>query len=295
MADPTDAKPEIKVTARVLDARPEGVAPPAKAADKPEPSAGSGEAAAEPELPEGPIRWPNYLILAMLAWLSLFLHVGAAVCSFFFILPGSLAAGAERVKYLAGAGIGWDISWGLWMLCSLTVVSFMAVLSRTPPVRNSVTYLASLLAGAGCAVDLVCDVIYIVVLPGLTGGDGGDRPGREGRERPGREGAGRAASALFMAFEKLAISGGMVVATGLYGLAVWLMTRQLAKNGVASPATSVIGFLTLAGSGVLVYGGFAMNADVMKYAFVPVVLLFISWTLSVARDVATKQGVIPQE
>ncbi len=294
MADQPE-KPEIKVTARVLDARPEGVKPPTPS---PAEESAPGVETAGPPLPEGPIRWPSYLVLAMLAWLSLFVHIGAAVCSVVWVLPGWMSAGAERTRYLAGAGLGWGISWALWMICSVVVVAFMAVLSRMQPIRNAVTYLASLLAGIGCAVELICDLIFMLLLPAMTGPDGGaSRPGREGRAGPegrpeGRPGGARAAAPLFQAFEKLAFSASMIITHALFALAVWLMTRQMAKNGVGSGATTVIGFLTLVGAAVLVYAGFALDANLSLYATGPVVLLYVSWTLSVARDMATAQGAL---
>ena len=66
---------------------------------------------------------------------------------------------------LAGDPAVWRWGWGVFMLCTLVLVAFMAVLERLLPDRSTAGRLALVLTASGMAVDLLCDVLQISVLP----------------------------------------------------------------------------------------------------------------------------------
>src|ERR1700712_2330757 len=72
--------------------------------------------------------------LSSLAWANVALHGAGLAVAWYGMRPGSLAVPlAERMAYLAGRPAGWIGGWGIWMICTILLVSFMAVLrSRLP-------------------------------------------------------------------------------------------------------------------------------------------------------------------
>jgi hypothetical protein len=186
--------------------------------------------------------------------------VGLAV-AWLALRPGSVAVPlAERMAYLAPRPAAWSWGWGLWILCSLLLVSFMAVLRHQVPGDPIAAQLALILAAAGMAVDLLCDVIQIQVLPG----------------------AAKAGPAVFLAFEQLAFTGGLTVANGLYTCGVLLMNVSL--RGAIGPMARFAGWVTAVAGFALAAAGIASSTALLQAATVATIGGYSLWTVLVARD-----------
>src|SRR5262245_33855140 len=141
---------------------------------------------------------PDNRLLSRLAWINVILHVLGLLFAVVVLRPGTAAFDLEtRRLYLAQSATAWSLGWAVWLLCGLAQVAFYAELSRHLPEHPHAGHLAVSLAAAGLAVDLLCDVLWIRVIPDLAG-------------------RGSAATEVFIALERLALAGGLVVANGLY-------------------------------------------------------------------------------
>lgn len=203
--------------------------------------------------------------LRLLAWANVVLHGAGLIVAWFAMQPGSVVVPLdERMAYLAGRPAGWSLGWGIWMLCCLLLVAFMAVLrqrlSDSFPISDGVALLALLLTVAGMAVDLFCDVIQIQVLPRAAG----------------------AGPDLFLAFERLAFTGGMTVANGLYTAGILLMNIRL-RGRVGSPAL-LAGWVTAMAGFALAAAGFAPSMILLQVSTGTTIVAYSLWTVLVARD-----------
>src|SRR5262245_34593082 len=106
--------------------------------------------------------------LAAAAGLNIALHVLGLGLAYVGMRPGSPVADLDaRVAYLAARPALWTAGWGCWMLCALALVALMAAL-RTQAESREMGSLALMLTAAGAAVDLVCDLGQMLVLPDLA-------------------------------------------------------------------------------------------------------------------------------
>jgi hypothetical protein len=204
---------------------------------------------------------PSSRILLILAWANVVLHAAGLIVAWFAMQPGSVVAPLpERMAYLAGRPVGWSLGWGIWMLCSLLLVAFMIVLRRRLPDSGAVAQLAIVLTAAGMAVDLLCDVIQIQVLPTVAG----------------------AGPDLFLAFERLAFTGGLTVANGLYTAGVLLMNLRL-RGLVGSPAL-LAGWVTAIAGFALAAAGLVPSPALLQISTGTTIVSYSLWTILVARD-----------
>ena len=200
--------------------------------------------------------------LWVLAWANVVLHTAGLALAWIGMRPGSpLVPLAERMAYLAGHPAGWTWGWGIWMACTLVLVAFMAVLRAALPECSIVPPLALLLTAAGMAADLLCDVLQIQVLPLAAAAGSTD---------------------LFLAFERLAFTGGATVANGLYTTGVLLMTLRL-RGRVGAPARWA-GFGTAVAGYAMAVAGLLPSPRLLELATGPTILLYSLWTVLVARD-----------
>jgi hypothetical protein len=254
--------------------------------------------------------------------------------SWFALRPGSvLAPLPERMAYLASRPLAWSLGWGIWMLCALVLVAFMAALRRrvsgdpflagtgsvwaktaedlpfeaSPPDPLSVTgeggkqqerlgfaplsrqgegpgvrprradplqsssklnhdflaQLALVLTAAGVAVDLLCEAIQIQVLPAAAA-------------------AGPSNPDLFLAFERLAFTGGVTVANGLYTLGLLLM--NLCLHGIAGAPARLAGWISVLGGLALAVAGFVPSPLLLQAATGTTILFYSLWAVLVSRD-----------
>jgi hypothetical protein len=206
--------------------------------------------------------------LAGLAWANVVLHGAGLAFAVLGMRPGTpLVPLAERMAYLAGSPAGWMWGWGVWMLCSLLFTAYMVFLERLLPGPPLLARLAVVLAAAGMGADLLCDVVQISVLPFAAA-------------------QGPSGTPLFLALERLASSGGLTVANGLYTVGVLLMTlclRRIEKLGL--PAR-VAGYGTVVGGTVMAVAGLVPSAALAAAATGPTILFYSVWTVLVARGLS---------
>ena len=202
--------------------------------------------------------------LTLAAWTNVGLHLMGLALAIVALRPGTpLVPAAERVAYLAQRPLGWSLGWAAWMLCALVLVAFLAVLAHVVPEAGAVLGPALMLASAGAAVDLVCDTLYITVLPGLAA-DG--------------------ATALFFTVERALGAGGVVVANGLYTVATLLATLGLRSRPAVPALVLWLGYATFAGGMLMVAAGFTGDPQHLPLATGVTIVPYMAWTVAVARS-----------
>jgi hypothetical protein len=207
--------------------------------------------------------------LTALAWANVVLHGAGLVLAVFGMRPGTpLRPLAERMSYLADAPAGWTWGWGVWMLCALLLTAYMVFLERHLPGSPPLARLAVVLTAAGMAADLLCDIVQIAVLPGVAA-------------------QGLSGAPLFLAWERLAVSGGLTVANGLYTTGVLLMTLSLRP---VSSMARLSGYATAVGGYAMAAAGLIPSASLAEAATGPTILFYSLWTVLVARDLHDSGG-----
>jgi hypothetical protein len=202
--------------------------------------------------------------LELLAWANVILHAFGLAVTWFGLRPGSVVAPlAERMAYLATDPAIWRWGWGIWMLCTLALVGYMAVLARLLPPRSIAGRLALALAASGMAVDLLCDVLQISVLPLTAAG-------------------GPSATPFFLAVERLAFTGGATVANGLYTTSVLLMTLRFGHR--AGTLARVAGWATVLSGYAMVTAGLLPSPALLEATAGPALGFYSVWTVLLARD-----------
>lgn len=200
--------------------------------------------------------------LEILAWANVALHALGLTVAWFGLRPGSVVAPlAERMAYLAADPAIWRWGWGLFMLCTLVLVAYMAVLERLLPPRSTAARLALVLTASGMAIDLLCDVVQISVLPLV---------------------AAAGPTSLFLALERLAFMGGATAANGLYTTGVLLMTLRLGR-GVGAHARWA-GYATAAAGYAMVVAGLLPSPALLQATAGPTLGFYCLWTVLLARD-----------
>jgi hypothetical protein len=169
--------------------------------------------------------------------------------------PGSIAEPlAARSAHLATHPLGWQLGWGVWMLSALTFVAFMEQVTRLDPAAR----LALVLGAMGASVDLLCDSLQMLVLPMTAPGD------------------------AFLAWERLANAGGLVVANGLYSVAVLVAT--LALPGRMARMARAAGVCTFLAGMFMVAGGLADSASLVVFSAGPTILAYCAWVVLATRE-----------
>ena len=201
---------------------------------------------------------PSNRLLWGLAWGNVILHgVGLAV-ALFGMRPGSpLVSLPERMEYLAGHPAGWTWGWGVWMVCSLLLLGYVAALRACLPERSPSADLAMTLTAVGMGVDLLCDVVQIRGLPLAT-----------------------ASEPLFLSLEALVFTGGATVANGLYTVAVLIFTLTLRIG----PGARLAGFATVVFGTAMAVAGMIPSPRLLELATGPTIGFYSLWTILVARD-----------
>lgn len=191
-------------------------------------------------------------------------HGAGLAFAWYGMRPGSVAVPLpERMAYLAERPAGWVWGWGVWMVCAVLLVAFLAVLRARLPDSSPVADLAVVLAAAGMAVDLLCDVLQIQVLPFVAA-------------------AGPAQTTFFLSLERLAFTGGATVANGLYTASVVLMTICL--RGLAGAPARLAGWATGVSGAFMAVSGFLLSPDGLALSTGPAIVFYSLWTVLVARD-----------
>lgn len=203
-------------------------------------------------------------LLSALAWGNVLLHGLGLALAWFGMRPGSVVVPlAERMAYLAGRPPGWTWGWGVFMLCALLLVAYMAALRSLIPGQPLAALLALVFTAAGMAVDLLCDVLQIQVLPMAAQAD----------------------PDLFLALERLAFTGGATVANGLYTTGVLLMTFCL--RGLAGAPARLAGWATAVSGYAMALAGLLPSPELLQAATGPTLGFYSLWTVLVARDLSS--------
>jgi hypothetical protein len=200
------------------------------------------------------------------AWASIGVHVVGLALAVVGMRPGTpLVPAGERAAYLAGRPLAWSLGWAAWMLCALALVAFLAVLAHVVPQASALLDVAVTLAATGAAIDLTCDTLFITVLPAL---------------------AAEGATPLFLAVESGLGAGGVVVANGLYSVAILLASLGLRAAPAVPAVVRALGYATFAAGMLMVAAGFTGHARQLEIATGLTIVPFLAWTLGVARSLA---------
>lgn len=201
---------------------------------------------------------PSNRLLWGLAWGNVVLHGVGLVLALVGMRPGSpLVPLAERMEYLAGHPAAWTWGWGVWMVCALLLLGYVAALRGCLPERSLAADLALILTAVGMGVDLLCDVVQIRGLPLAT-----------------------ASEPLFLSLEALAFTGGATVANGLYTAAVLILTLTLRIG----PGARFAGFATVVFGAAMAVAGMIPSPRLLELATGPTIGFYSLWTIIVARD-----------
>src|SRR5262249_20765055 len=180
--------------------------------------------------------------------------------------PGSpLVLLPERLAYLAQGPLAWSLGWGMWMVCAMALIAFLAGMARRLPEHTLLAHSALVLAIVGGAVDLLCDVINIIVLPALAARGPSWEP-------------------MFLTAEHTTFASGLIVANGLYSVSVALLTWcYQGRQGIKAPIV-VLGYAVFGFGMLLAVAGFAGSPRLAELATGPTIGLFCVWSVSVARS-----------
>jgi len=199
--------------------------------------------------------------LPALAWANVALHGAGLAAAWLWMRSGSVVSPlAERIAYLAGRPLSWTLGWGLWMLCTLLLVAYMAALRLFVPGHSLTARLALVFTTAGMVADLLADAVQIQVLPL----------------------AARSGQPLFLAFERLALTAGATVANGLYTAGVLLMTSALGSL-IGRPAR-LVGAATVASGAVMTLSGLLPSPVLLAASTGPTIGFYCLWAVLVAHD-----------
>jgi hypothetical protein len=194
------------------------------------------------------------------------LHFVALVLAATGMRPGSpLVPLRDRLDYLAGAPLGWTVGWVAWMFCAFALIAYLATLTHRLGAQALLAQLALMVAIAGLACDLLCDSIYIVILPMLAS------------RQPQPE-------ALFLTVERVTGIGSLVIANGAYSAAILLFTKTLQTQQRLARLPTGIGY-AVAGFGLLLAtAGFTGIPWIAPWVTPPMIGLFCLWVVLVARS-----------
>jgi hypothetical protein len=211
-------------------------------------------------------RNPGPRPLLLVATLNVGSHLGGLVAAFLWMRPGTVLAPLDaRMAFLAARPPGWSFGWGTWMLCSLSLLAFLAVLKEHAGGRSLATF-SLILASAGAGVDLLCDALQILVLPRVAaGGDQG----------------------LFLVCERGLDAGGLIPANGLYSIACLLAALALRKE--VPPYVRWLGFATFAGGMLMAAAGFSGEPAPLELSSGATMSAFLAWSLAVTRALLVRE------
>lgn len=180
------------------------------------------------------------------------LHLVGLVLGATVMRGGSIAEPLEaRTSFLVAHALAWQLSWGVWMLAALAFAAFMASFARERPGARIALFVAILAA----TCDFFGDSMQIAVLPHFA-----------------------TEQASFLRFERLANFIGLVVANGLYSLAVLVASLHVEER-----AAKALGVATFLGGAMLAVAGFLDAPRLVVASAGPTILAYCAWVIAVAR------------
>jgi hypothetical protein len=211
-------------------------------------------------------------VVLSLAWLSAAAHLIALAFTAVAITPGNpVTELPARLNYLAHFPLGWSLGWCAWMLSAVCFVAFFTGLASRIGGGPQLVRLAVVLAVAGATIDLTCDMVQLSVLPKAAAG-------------------GDAAKSLFLAVERIAGIGGMVVANSYYSVGVLLISLALRPCGPAARWAIWFGYGVFAVGMLLTFAGMIDNASLAAVSGVLTILVYCVWVVLVARLLADPEA-----
>src|SRR5688500_18974262 len=143
------------------------------------------------------------------------------------------------------------------MACALALVAFLALIAAIRP--SPAAQVAVALCGAGAAVDLICDAVYIAVLPDIA--VAGPTP-------------------LFLAAERALAVAGQVAANGLYSIAALLVTLSA---GGGDRFVLAFGLATFTAGMAMAGAGFSGNPTALATSAGATIIAFCGWALAMSH------------
>lgn len=203
--------------------------------------------------------------ITAIAWLNVGLHVTGLGLAAAYIRPGSpLTPLPDRLAYLAADPVGWRVAWLVWAGCAGAMVSFTFVTARV--VDSALARWAVATAAAAAAVDLACDVYYVVSLPKVAFNSG-------------------PTSEAFVGAERLSNFVSLTAANGLYSVSTLLLSLTLSGRATVLP----LGIAVFAAGMVLAVAGVIDSPLLAFLATGPTIGLYCVWVLVVLRAVRERR------
>jgi hypothetical protein len=214
------------------------------------------------------------------AIVNVVLHVIALVLSLYGIRPGTRAVElADRIEYLSGGLLGpwgWTLGWLSWMACVPALLRFL-ILTRCWIAKSRVwATVAVTLALVGAVFDLSCDLRYIVDIPSAAWDAHVYAPGSPRHERH---------TDRFVRIEKSINTVSLVVANGLYSIAILIISFTLPKktNHWVGVAVAILGLILSASA-------FVEDSRLTEASAGATILLFCVWVMQVAYVADARNG-----
>jgi hypothetical protein len=193
--------------------------------------------------------------LRVTAAINVVVHAAGLALAATEMRKGTPLAGWERMPWLAGDPFAWTLGWVVWMACAIALVAFVFAAARASDAPPRTARWIVLLAVVGAGIDMVCDALWIVWIPGLAAED----------------------PALFVTVERALGALGQIGANGLYSIAVLMCAMQFERWIIRLP-----GMGTFAAGMAMVAAGIVGSADLLAIATGPTIGLFCAWSIAVA-------------
>jgi hypothetical protein len=158
------------------------------------------------------------------------------------------------------------------MFCALALIAYLSTLKHRLGTQTLLAELALMIAVAGLACDLLCDSIYIVVLPMLA----------SWKPQP---------EALFLTVERVTGLGSLVIANGAYSVAILLFTKTLQTQLRMARIPTATGYTVAALGFLLATAGFTEVPWLAPWVTPPMIGLFCVWVVRVARSLESARRI----
>jgi hypothetical protein len=204
----------------------------------------------------GSLKWLR--IAALFAFV--FHALGLVVALFGIRFGTSVFPTEQRMAYVATSVWGWKAAWGVWFIAALTFVGFLAMIEKVWDATGVCARLSLIVGVAAASFDSLFDTLQIVVLPAVA-------------ERAPE-------SNTFLMLAHFASAGGIILANGLYAIAVALMTCALSAR--LSPIQRTSGWLVLVFGLLLTATGFTADPHLAELFAGPAIGTYMLWIVVMA-------------
>lgn len=194
----------------------------------------------------------------LLAWLAIVLHVIGLFAALYGVRPGTAVFPVEdRMAWIQASHQRWQMAWGVWFLAALSFIAFLTAVIHRFELRGTLTNLGLAIGVAAVTVDCFNDALQIVVLPGVSGKN------------------------AFLTLAHITSVGGIIMANGLYCIAVLLITVALGKSVPMN--VRFMGWAGLFTGLALSAAGFFLNPYLPEIFTGPAIGAYILWVYLLDR------------